>query len=152
MKGRYLILALLLVLSISTAAIIAIKPTNIKIPSYAKVKTIGLKVYWDDLGTDEIISIDWGTLEPNSSKTINIYIDCLGNTDVTLSLTTNSWIPPHTLIYITLSWDYMGQTISPDGLLLVHLTISVDDSVRDSEPLIEDFSFEIIMYAHEIIV
>lgn len=54
-----------------------------------------------------------------------------------------NWNPKAASRYITLSWDYGGQSISPNNVVPVVLTLSVSKDISG----ITNFSFDIIITA-----
>jgi len=52
---------------------------------------------------------------------------------------TSNWNPSNASDYMTLSWDYGGQSINPDEVVQVTFTLSVDASIDG----ITGFSFDI---------
>jgi len=109
------------------------------LPSRGNVKTIGVGTYWDANCSDSVFSLDWGIVEPGSSKNITICIRNEGNADMVLSLNTSNWIPPDASRYITLSWDYDGQPIHPNEVIQVTLTIETSATLGD----INTFTFDV---------
>lgn len=116
-------------------------PTTETISNVGSLKTIGIGAYWDENLTNRVDGIDWGTLEPGDQKSFLIYFQNEGNSAVTLSQSTSNWNPSAAATYLTLSWDYNGQTIEADKNLQVTLTLSVSASITG----ITDFSFDIIV-------
>lgn len=127
-------------LSVFYFAISALQ-TDSKINSSGAVKAIGVMVYSDAGCTSRLSSIDWGILEPGESKSLTSYIRNEGNSAVTVSLSTENWNPSTASQFITLSWDYGGQSISPEGVIEVTFTLAVSASVQG----ITDFSFDIVI-------
>ena len=113
--------------------------TSRKVSNAGAVMTIGVGVYWDNGCTNPLSSIDWGMLEPGSSKNVTCYIRNEGNSPSTLSMYTSNWNPSGASDYITLTWDYGGQSINPDEAIQVTLTLSVSPSIGG----ITSFSFDI---------
>lgn len=116
---------------------------NRTISNTGSVKTIGVGVYWDQTITNPVASINWGTLEPGLNVDRTIYIRNEGNTAATLSMSTSNWSPPNAPSYMTLTWDYAGQTLSVNEVRQVKLTLSVSSSITG----ITDFSFDITIAA-----
>ena len=117
--------------------------SNRTISSTGSVKAIGVGVFWDQACTNAVTSISWGTIEPGSSVDRTVYIKNTGNDAVTLSLATSNWSPGNASSYMTLSWDYGGQSINANAVVQVKLTLSVLSSVSG----ITDFSFDITIVA-----
>jgi len=103
--------------------------------------TVEVGVYWDIGCSDEVSSVDVGDVEVGSIENMTVYVRNEGDTDVTLSMRTENWTPPEASSYITLSWDYGGQSISPDEVVPVVLTLSVSDDVSG----ITSFSFDLVI-------
>jgi len=82
-------------------------------------------------------------LEPGSDKTVTVYVRNEGNTVVTLSKVAQNWNPSTASSYMTLNWNYAGQTLSVNQLLQVKLTLVVSPSVSG----ITNFSFDITITA-----
>jgi len=119
-------------------------PTSRRVPNAGKVKTFGVGVYRDNECTSILSSIDWGVLDPGSSKSVTCYIRNEGTSISTLSMYTSNWNPPNASDYMTLSWDYGGQSINADEAAQVTFTLSVDSSIDG----ITSFSFDITIAAN----
>lgn len=115
--------------------------TSSKISSGGAVKAIGVMAYSDADCTSKLVSIDWGVLEPGGNKSVTCFLRNEGNYAITVSLFTENWSPSNASEYITLGWDYGGQSISPSEILKVILSLSVSASIHD----ITDFTFDIII-------
>ena len=113
--------------------------TSRTVSNAGTVKAIGVGVFWNNECTDPLSSIDWGVLEPGSSKNVTCYIRNEGNSVSTLSMYASNWSPSNASDYLTLSWDYGGQSINPDDVTQVTFTLSVDASIDG----ITSFSFDI---------
>ena len=107
------------------------------------IHTIGLEVYKDQECTQPCTSIDWGTLRPGGTATYVVYAKLLGNTPATLSMTYGNWTPPEAQNYITLSWNYTGNTLNPGDVLPIEFTLSVAETITG----VEKFEFYITIIA-----
>ncbi|UCE16453.1 MAG: hypothetical protein JSV12_02230 [Candidatus Bathyarchaeota archaeon] len=117
--------------------------TNRTISNAGAVKAIGVGIYWDQACTNAINSINWGTIEPGYTVNETCYIRNEGNSASTLSLQTSNWNPSNATDYMSLIWDYGGQSINPNEAVQVALTLSVLSSVQN----ITSFSFDITISA-----
>jgi len=115
-------------------------------PCAATVETVGVGVYWDSGCSNRVSSIDWGTAEVGSVKTVTVYIRNEGNAAITLSINTTNWSPSTASKYISLSWNYDGQPIDPNQVIQVTLTLSVSSSITG----ISSFSFDIMITCVEV--
>lgn len=113
--------------------------TNRTISNVGTLKAIGVGVYWDQACTNAVDSINWGTIEPGSTVNKICYIRNEGNSVSTLSLQTSNWNPTEASNYMSLSWDYGGQSMDPDEVVRVTFTLSVSSTIQD----ITSFSFDI---------
>ena len=133
-----------------TLALSAIGPAasaimrNRTISNAGSVKTIGVGVYWDQALNNPVASVNWGTLEPGSNVNRTVFIRNEGNTAATLSMTTSNWNPSNASSYMTLSWDYAGQTLAVDEVRQVRFTLAVSSSISG----ITSFSFDITIAAN----
>ena len=137
---RLFFFALLAVLSsVLVSGVYAAVTSNTVIQSSGAIKAIGVSVYWDAATTNEVTTIDWSTLEAGASESKTIYIKNTGNAAATLFLDTDNWNPSAASQYITLDWDYGGQSISPDAVVEVVLTLTISQDISG----ITDFSLDI---------
>jgi hypothetical protein len=117
--------------------------SNKTVSNSGSVKGVGVGVYLDQACTNAVSSITWGTLDPGSNVNRTVYIRNEGNTAATLSIATSNWNPTSASSYMTLSWNYGGQTLSVNQVVQVRLTLSVSSSVTG----ITNFSFDITITA-----
>jgi hypothetical protein len=114
---------------------------DVSFPSVGVVRAVGVGVYWDNACTREVAMIDWGQVEPGSTKNVTVFIRNEGNVAVTLSLDTANWNPTNASRYITLNWNYTGQEISPDGTIRMAMFLWISPSIEG----ISTFSFDIMI-------
>jgi hypothetical protein len=141
MNKRFATLATFLALLMAFVAIsAAMQSFTRKIPSTASITAVGLDVYSDAACTQNVTSINWGTLSPGSATNYQAYIKSTSNAPITLSLATDSWNPATASTYITLSWNYTaGTQVQPSASLPVTLTLTVNSSITG----ITTFTFNI---------
>jgi len=111
------------------------------VSSVGTIKGVGVGLYSEYACTNKVTSINWGVLEPSSNKTITIYVRNEGNAAATLSQTTQNWNPTAASSYLTLSWNYAGQTISVNQILQIKLTLTLSSTVTG----ITNFSFDTLI-------
>jgi hypothetical protein len=115
--------------------------TSRTVPNGGSVKGVGVGIYWNSGCTNQTSSISWGILDPGSKKTVNVYVRNEGNTVVTLSKTTQNWVPTTASNYMSLNWNYANQTLSVNQVVQVSLTLVVSSTVTG----IRNFSFDIMI-------
>ena len=130
----------ILIAVVAIALILAVIALNsIVLYNTGNVKAIDIEVYWDSDHTNEVSLIDWGIIEPGTTENVTVYILNTGNSDVMLSMNTTNWSPSSASNYITLSWDYEGQSIGPGLVQQTTLTLSMSSSIQG----VTSFSFDI---------
>jgi hypothetical protein len=110
-----------------------------KISNTATLKTVGINVFQNVNLTTPATSINWGMLEPGQTKNSTVYLQSTSNVPITLSIYTANWNPANASRFLTLTWDYKGQAISPSGALPVTFSLAVNASMSG----ISSFSFDI---------
>jgi len=128
-----------LVVYTSALSVLASVQTSKTFSNVGTVRAIGVNVYWDSGCTNPLSSINWGVLEPGSNQNVTCYIRNEGNSASTLSMYTSNWNPSNASDYMTLSWDYGGQSIDPNEVIKVTFNLSVSASISG----ITSFSFDI---------
>jgi len=109
------------------------------ISSVGTLKIIGITVYRNQELTDIMTAIDWKTLEPGIVTTYTIYVSNEGNFPLTLSISTSNWSPSSASNYLTLTWNYNGETIGVGDAVQVTLTLAVSPSITG----IDNFHFDL---------
>ena len=117
---------------------------NQTITNAGSVRAIGVGVYWDQACANTVASIDWGIIEPGLNVNKTVYIRNEGNAAATLNMTTSNWNPSSASSYMTLSWDYGGQTLTVNEVRQVKLRLAVSPSITG----ITNFSFDITIAAN----
>ena len=114
---------------------------SVRLSSVGTVKALGVGVYWDSGCSQTVSFIDWGLAEPGTVKNVTVYIKNEGNAPITLSLQTANWNPSNAADYISLSWNYNGQTIGPNQVAAITLSLSISSNIQG----ITTFSFDIVI-------
>ena len=119
--------------------------TKNNIYSYGTVQiqtqTAGLNIYSDSGCTTDVSSLPWGNVSPGGSVSNLVYIKNEGDVPLTLTLETINWSPTNAPNYISLKWNYYGDTVAPNQVIPVRLTLTVSQSING----IQNFNFEIII-------
>jgi hypothetical protein len=136
----FLLGALLISIFGSTLSVVQ---TSRTVANSGAVKGIGVGIYWNSACTNTTSSINWGILDPGSNKTVTVYVRNEGNSAATLSRATQNWNPSTASSYMTLTWNYAGQTLSVNQVLQIRLTLAVSSAVSG----ITSFSFDIVITA-----
>jgi hypothetical protein len=139
--------ALLLALCILTIGVfgtaMSVLQANRTFSNAGSVKGVGVGIYGDSACTNQISSISWGVLDPGSSRTFGVYVRNEGNAPVVLTKTVQNWNPANLQSYVTLNWNYSNQTLSPNQVLPLSVTLVVSSTVTG----ITSFSFDVTITA-----
>jgi hypothetical protein len=109
--------------------------------SHGTIETVGVAAYRENSCVNSMTNVEWGTIGPGGSVTRTVYIRNEGNSAVTLSLNTVNWSPTNAGNYISVSWNYGGQTIQPNQVVQITLTLSVSSSISG----VDNFYFDIMI-------
>jgi len=138
-----LFLTLTLSPSISESRNNLVEESRPAVKKVGEVKEIGIGVYWEKNCVEPVSYIDWGGIAPRSSKDITVFMRNEGNTPITLSIYTSNWNPSETADFVDLTWNHTGETIEPQQVLPVTLSLHVDVDIKG----ISAFSFDAIIGA-----
>lgn len=139
LTGAIIIIAIYtLTVTLVSQAFPAVESTK-TLSSSGTIVTVGVGVYTSPSCSTPVTAIPWGALEPGESQNFVCYIRNEGSTPTTLSMYTSNWSPSAASNYLSLSWDYAGETINPDAVIQVTFTLTVSESITG----ITTFSFDI---------
>jgi hypothetical protein len=139
------ILAVALVGTVAIALSASLLTASRTLPNSGNVTAVGVGVYWDSSCTNETSTINWGTLAPNSTKSVTLYIKNNGTVGVALSMATSGWNPAGAASYLSLSWNCTSYSLYHGNVVAAYLTLSVSPSVSG----ITSFSFDITITGTE---
>ena len=112
-----------------------------RIPSFGRIKALGVDFYRDSDLTMELDTIDWGMCSPGNTYGVTAYCKNIKNTPGTLSLIVENWNPSSAATYLTPGWNYTGQTINPDEVITIQFKLAIDPNIID----IDHFSFDYVV-------
>lgn len=110
-------------------------------PGRGAFKMIGVGIYRNPDLTDALSSISWGMLEPGVSQNYTCYVRNEGSSSVVLSLSTINWNPIKASTFISLGWDYGGESLVPSEVVEVTFVLSVSPDVSG----VSSFSFDTVV-------
>jgi len=153
-KRTILLILLVAVITIAlstTISILSQSITTLKFPSLGTIKTLGVEAYWDRNLENKTETIKWGTISPESSKNVTLYLRSISTTETTLHLNTTNWNPTNISEYMNLKWNYNGTILHPGETIQVTLTLTASSSKTFILYLItndvKEFGFDIIITA-----
>ncbi|MDH7606668.1 MAG: hypothetical protein QHH12_02715 [Candidatus Bathyarchaeota archaeon] len=114
-----------------------------RVPNYGSVKAVRIGVYSNSACTNNLTSINWGLLEAGAEASREIWIKNIGNTKITLNMTTENWDPNSASDYMELSWNMEGQVLDVNQSIKAVLTLFVSADIKETG--ITEFSFTIVI-------
>lgn len=117
--------------------------TSLTVPTTGHISMINL--YSDSACTQQVTSIGWGNLLPDSSLQKVLYLKNWGATSVGINLTVGNWLPPEAPSYIQITWDRENEVLTAGMALMATFTITVFPNVTTSS--IGDFSNDLTVHA-----
>ena len=127
-------------LGLLIGSVLAPMITQYRVSNVSAIKTLGVRVYYDQNCTMQVASIEWGILEPQTSTTKTLYSKSLSNVAVTLYVYAENWNPPECEQYMALTANPNNAIMKPDEVVEVSLTLSIAQNVTG----ITTFSFDIV--------
>ena len=112
------------------------------VPSKGTLTVINLGVYSNSACTANLTALDFGTISPGATSNITLWLKNIGNSNETLSLTTNTWSPATVSQWLSLSWNQAGTVLAKNQVVAANLTLTVSPSV---DPSLSDFTFNVVI-------
>jgi hypothetical protein len=140
-KAFLTVTTLMLLSGFMMVGVMSAVQTSITVSTTGTISAMGVGVYWNSGYTNRTSTINWGTLDPGTQKSFTVYIRNEGNTAVTLTQSTSNWSPSTASNYLSLTWNYNGQTINPGSSIQITLTLTVNAGITG----VTSFSFNIVI-------
>jgi hypothetical protein len=137
--GAVIAIAVLgIALTLTTAGLLSVTQL---VSSSGTITTVNVGVYSDSACTQNLTSINWGTVSPGGSVTKTIYVKNTGSVQITLSMTETNWSPTSANGPITITWNKEGTTLTAGATATATLTLSVSSGISG----ITTFSVNIVI-------
>lgn len=140
-----LTLTLLTAMTIAiTSCAYAVMVSRKVVSNVSTVRLIGVNVWWNQNRTDAVSFIDWGLLEPNETKTLQVYVESKSVVSQMLRIYASDWSPVAANVsdYVGFSAEPNNFVIEPSAVENVTLTLTIYANATDSE--ITTFGFNIV--------
>jgi hypothetical protein len=85
------------------------------------------------------LTLNWGTMDTNTSKTLTISVTNKLLTPITLSILVYNWSPANASQVLTLTWNYTGSVMAKDAMVPINFTLAVAPDPKG----VTNFSFDI---------
>lgn len=112
------------------------------IPSQGSIAGVNVGVYKDSECTQNCTSINWGTIIPGSAINKTVYVKNIGDLPMTITMTTENWLPTNASSLINLNWNQEDTTLNVNQSIGATLTLAAAESAEGN---LTEFSFDIII-------
>ena len=115
-----------------------------RLKSFGSIHAEGIEVYKDASLTEELTTIDWGTLKRGQSAYYSCYILNPTFENITLDIFVENYEPSDSDTYLILSWTYEETTIlQPNDVINMQIYLTV----LTTAPNLQEFNHEIVINA-----
>ena len=121
----------------------SLNQTSKNLLNSGSVKGISAGIYWDSACTNATSSINWGFLDPGSTKILKVFVRNEGNSPATLPKMLGNWTPSNASAYISVNWNYSGKILHVDQVIPVDLMLVVSSTISG----ITSFGFDMTITA-----
>lgn len=139
--------AIFAVITVATIVVTALGALTASYPfnNMARIKAVGVSVYWYNNGTSPVSTIDWGILAPGETTAKTIYIHNNGTVPVILNMAISEWVPNTAATYITVTWNCSNYVLNAGYYVGAALNLSVNSTISG----ITSFSFNLVITGTE---
>lgn len=104
---------------------------------------LSFSVNWDVTGTSPATVIEWGTLEPDDTANVILWVKNEASVSIYAKIEWNeeSWDPPGAGQYFDLTWNFGETSLGSNRARKVSLQLHVHQDITE----ITDFSFDIVI-------
>ena len=128
--AKLIVIALTLTaLTLAATTLAAINVNRDIISSGNITTTPNINVYSDSACTQNLTTINWGSIEAGSNASKTIYVKNTGTGILTLSLATSDWNPTGASTYLTINWNKAGTHLSAGESTSAVLTLTVASNI-----------------------
>jgi hypothetical protein len=86
---------------------------------------VAIKIYSDSVCKKQVTSLNWGSLNVGSSKSIILYVRNEGKTNTRLVLNSTNWSPANAPNYMQITWNNDNRYLNPGSTLKLTLTLTI---------------------------
>jgi hypothetical protein len=141
MRKTVVVAATVLAVMVMMVSVLALLQSSRTIPSHGTIRGVNVGIFQDSGCTQQLTSVDWGTLDNGTSSVKTVYVKNEGTVNMTLSLSNNTWVPSGAVDYMALTWNREGYVLANGTSIDAGLTLSVLPSFTNGT----DFSFNIVI-------
>ena len=131
-------LAVALMLSLTTLGLLTMSQT---LTSSGSITSINVAIFSDSNCTTPVNTLSWGIISPGTSASRTVYVKNTGNSQLTLNMRTDGWVPAGANNSISVTWNKENAQLNADQSTAANLTLTVSPSISG----ILNFSVNIII-------
>jgi hypothetical protein len=140
-RKTVLMAALVVAVTLMMASVLALLQSSRTISSHGTIRGVNVGVYSDIGCTQQLSSLDWGTIDNGSQTVKTLYVRNEGTSNMTLNISNNTWVPVDATSYLTLTWNRDSYVLANGTSVSADLTLAVSPSFTNGT----DFSFNIVI-------
>lgn len=103
------------------------------------IRTTGVRIYWDRSCTNQTSTINWGTLKPNATENLTVYVRNTGTVQEHLDMRTLNWNPIAAQKYVTVTWNRENSILNSASNITATFTLRMSLNVTG----LAQFSFDL---------
>jgi hypothetical protein len=130
--------AVALMLSLTTLGLLTMSQT---LTSSGSITSINVAIFSYSNCTTPVNASSWGIISPGTSASRTVYVKNTGNSQLTLNMCTDVWVPAGANNSISLTWNKENAQLNADQSTAANLTLTVSPSISG----ILNFSVNIII-------
>jgi hypothetical protein len=115
--------------------------TATPIPTSSPSPAAKIAIYSSVSCVTALSSINWGQLTPGTTQSMTVYVRNEGNAAATLSKSLTNWSPSSLESYLSLDWNYGGQSLATSAVVAVALKLTV----LATTPAMASFGFDTVI-------
>jgi hypothetical protein len=140
-RKTVLLAALFVAVTLMMASVLALLQSSRTISSHGTIRGVNVGVYSDSGCTIPYSSLDWGTIDNGSQTVKTVYVKNEGTSNMTLSISNNTWVPVDATSYLALTWNRESYLLANGTSVNANLTLAVSPTFTNGT----DFSFNIVI-------
>jgi len=109
--------------------------------SSGSITSINVAIFSDSACTTPVNALSWGIISPGTSASRTVYVKNTGNSQLTLNMRTDGWVPAGANNSISVTWNKENAQLNADQSTAANLTLTVSPSISG----ILNFSVNIII-------
>lgn len=111
--------------------------------SNVRTSSLVVKIYSDSGCKNPVSSLNWGSLDVGSNKSLVLYVRNEGKTNTRLALTVTNWSPADASNYMKITWNYSNRNLNPWSTVKLALTLAT----AQNTPALASFKCDVIFIA-----